>query len=50
MIFYVPNNDVIKRFVEQISVTKVILSSFKLTENIDVLGRQGATKVKTLWI
>lgn len=43
MIFYVPNNDGIYLFVEQISVTKEILCSFKFTTNIDVAGRYGAT-------
>lgn len=42
MIFYVPNNNGINRFIEQISVTTDTQSS--LTKNVDVAGSQGATK------
>lgn len=44
MTLYVSNNDGIKRFVEQISNYKDMQSSLKLTQNIDVAGRYGATK------
>lgn len=44
MILFVPNTIGIYRFVEQISVTKEILSSLKFTKNIDVARRHGATK------
>lgn len=44
MIFYVPNIDGIYRFVEQISVTKDIQPSLKLTTKIDVAKRHSATK------
>lgn len=42
MIFYVPNNNGINRFIEQISLTTDTQSS--LTKNVDVAGSQGATK------
>lgn len=42
MIFYVPNNNGINRFIEQISVTTDTQSS--LTKNVDVAGSHGATK------
>lgn len=45
MIFYVSNIDGIYRLAEQVSVTKVIQLSLKLTKNIDVAGRDGATKI-----
>lgn len=38
MVLYVPNNDGIYRYGEQISATKDIQSSLKLTKNIDVAG------------
>lgn len=44
MIFYVLNNDGICIFVEQISVSKDIQSSLKLTKYIDVAGRHGEMK------
>lgn len=44
MVFYVPNNDGIYCFVEQILVTKDRQSSLELTKNIDVAGRHGATR------
>lgn len=44
ILIYVPNNDLIYRFVENISVCKDFKSFLKLTKNIDVAGRHGATK------
>lgn len=44
MILYVPNTYGIHRFVKQTSVTKHIHSSFKFTTNMNIAGRQGATK------
>ena len=44
MVFYVPNNDVIYCFVEQILISKDRQSSLELTKNIDVAGRYGATR------
>lgn len=43
--FFVPNNDGLYRdiFVEQVSVTKDIQSSLKLTKNVEVAVRHGAT-------
>lgn len=45
MIFYVPNDNEISRFVELISVTKNTQSSVKLTlKNNALAGLHGATK------
>lgn len=44
IVLYVPTNYRIYSFVEQISATKDRQSSLKLSTNIDIAGRQGATK------
>lgn len=49
MIFYVLNNEGICIFVDQISVSKDIQSSLKLTKNIDVARHHVATKSINCW-